>query len=83
MNATTLEDPIYFIKPSSSILLHKRVEPLATIEIPERGNVHHELELAVIIGKKGKNISEENAMSYVAGYCLALDVRFLLDLIVR
>jgi len=28
----------------------------------------------VVIGKSGKNISETNAMDYIGGYCLALDM---------
>jgi 2-keto-4-pentenoate hydratase/2-oxohepta-3-ene-1,7-dioic acid hydratase in catechol pathway len=29
----------------------------------------HELELAVVIGRKGHSIARANAMEYVAGYC--------------
>lgn len=75
MKGTVLEDPIFFIKPATSILVHRRTEPLATIEIPQGSKeVHHEVELAVIIGKGGRDISENNAMNHVLGYCLALDV---------
>ena len=34
----------------------------------------HEMELAVIIGKKGSNISIEEAQSYIAGYAIGLDM---------
>lgn len=34
----------------------------------------HEVELAVVIGREGSNISADAAMSYVAGYCIGLDV---------
>jgi len=34
----------------------------------------HEVELAVIIGKKAKNVSAEKAMDYVAGYAIGLDM---------
>ena len=34
----------------------------------------HEMELAVVIGKKGTNISIENARSYIAGYAIGLDM---------
>ena len=33
-----------------------------------------EVELAVVIGKKASYVAEENAMDYVAGYCLHNDV---------
>ena len=34
----------------------------------------HEMELAVIIGKKGSNISIKEAQSYIAGYAIGLDM---------
>lgn len=36
--------------------------------------VNYEVELGVIISKKCKNVRKEDAMQYVAGYCLALDL---------
>ena len=36
--------------------------------------LHHEVELGVVIGKEGACISEAAAMDHVAGYCLALDM---------
>jgi len=36
--------------------------------------VAYEVELGVVIGKACKNVSEADAMNYVAGYCLALDL---------
>ena len=35
-----------------------------------------EVELAVIIGKAGKNIAKKDAMSYVAGYAVSNDISF-------
>ncbi|KAG5457444.1 MAG: hypothetical protein BJ554DRAFT_2539, partial [Olpidium bornovanus] len=34
----------------------------------------HQAELGVVLGKRGTDIPEKQAMSYVAGYCLALDM---------
>jgi len=34
----------------------------------------HEIELGLVIGKRGKNISEANALEHVAGYTIALDM---------
>lgn len=34
----------------------------------------HEVELGVVIGKRCRNVSEADAMSYVGGYCLSLDM---------
>jgi 5-carboxymethyl-2-hydroxymuconate isomerase len=64
------EKPVLFIKPSSSIIGQKE-----TVVIPLYSNeCHHEVELAVLIGKWGRNIPEENAMAHVAGYGVALDM---------
>ena len=34
----------------------------------------HEMELGVIIGKVANNVSEADALNYVGGYCIALDM---------
>jgi 2,4-diketo-3-deoxy-L-fuconate hydrolase len=43
------------------------------LRFPER-RTDHEMELGIIIGKKASNIREEDALSYVAGYAIALDM---------
>jgi len=61
---------VIFCKPASSLL-----EDGGTIKIPGYSNdCHHELELALLVGKDGKNIPEETALSYLAGYGVALDL---------
>ena len=37
-------------------------------------NLHHEVELGVIIGRGGSDIAAGDAMSHVAGYVVALDM---------
>ncbi len=34
----------------------------------------HEVELGVVIGRRGRNIKAADALSYVAGYCIGLDI---------
>ncbi|MBN1664602.1 MAG: fumarylacetoacetate hydrolase family protein [Deltaproteobacteria bacterium] len=65
------EMPIIFSKATTSVIGHQ-----ASIVLPRAGAkmVDYEGELAVIIGKKGKNIEPENAMDYVFGYTCANDV---------
>lgn len=59
-----------FLKSPSSI-----IGPGETIHLPDvQGEIHHESELAVVIGKSGKDISEAEAMDYVLGYTIAIDV---------
>ncbi|ANB74997.1 2-hydroxyhepta-2,4-diene-1,7-dioate isomerase [Paraburkholderia phytofirmans OLGA172] len=59
-----------FLKATSSI-----VSPAAGVELQhlDRRN-DHEAELAVIIGKTGRNITQAQAFDYVAGYAVGLDM---------
>ncbi|MHA1968342.1 MAG: fumarylacetoacetate hydrolase family protein [Candidatus Hodarchaeales archaeon] len=62
--------PSLFLKPPSAL-----IGPGESIIIPEHSEiVHHEVELAVIIGKKGKNISLENSLQHIFGYSIILDI---------
>jgi 2-keto-4-pentenoate hydratase/2-oxohepta-3-ene-1,7-dioic acid hydratase in catechol pathway len=64
------KEPIVFMKATSCI-----VGPNDNLEIP-RGSqkTDWEVELGVVIGKPGKYVSEQDAMSHVAGYCVVHDV---------
>ncbi len=44
-----------------------------TLRFPERRS-DHEMELGVVVGRKAQNVSEDDALDYVAGYALALDM---------
>ena len=63
-------EPILFMKATSSIS-----GPYDNIVIP-RGSekTDWEVELGVIVGKPAKYVSEDDALSHVAGYCIAHDV---------
>lgn len=37
-------------------------------------SLHHEVELGLVIGKTAKSVPESEAMNYIGGYCLALDM---------
>jgi len=64
------KEPIIFGKMPSSLLPHE-----GTIVLPRQvGRVDHEGELAVVIGKSGKYISESRAYEYIAGYTAVNDV---------
>ncbi len=70
MNSRPTEDPILFLKPPSA--LADITDPLL---IPEGyGQVHYELELAVCIGKEARNVAADEAMNFVGGYGMALDL---------
>jgi 2-keto-4-pentenoate hydratase/2-oxohepta-3-ene-1,7-dioic acid hydratase in catechol pathway len=59
-----------FLKANSAIVGASEGIP---IRFPERSN-EHELEIVIIIGKRGSDIPKEKALDYVAGYCLGLDM---------
>jgi len=64
------ERAVIFCKPVSSLL-----DDGGTIMLPDFAHeCHHELELAVLIGKPGKKIAVEKALDHVAGYAVALDL---------
>ncbi|MCK4757126.1 MAG: fumarylacetoacetate hydrolase family protein [Thermoplasmata archaeon] len=70
MGNTPSIQPDFFIKPSTAIIFDND-----NIILPDASEeVHHEVELAVLIGKPGKNITEAGAMDHVLGYGILIDV---------
>jgi len=70
LNMPLPECPLLFLKPPSAILPHEGL-----IVYPnDSGQVDYEAELGIVIGKSGKNISEENAFDYIFGYTCFNDV---------
>src|SRR5512140_1708094 len=70
MNAEVPENPVVFIKPSTAVVGNgSRV-----IIPPLSRELHHEVEMVVLIGKEGKNIPREKAYDHVAGYAVGLDM---------
>jgi 2-keto-4-pentenoate hydratase/2-oxohepta-3-ene-1,7-dioic acid hydratase in catechol pathway len=64
------KEPVIFSKWTSSI-----VGPNDDVEIPRDSvKTDWEVELGVVIGKGGRYISEADALSHVAGYCVINDV---------
>lgn len=62
-------EPKIFMKPQSSIIAHNE-----NIILPKNEIVKIEGELAVIIGKKAKNVAECHAMQHILGYTVANDI---------
>ena len=70
MKSIKSKNPLIFMKPSTAILAEGNL-----INLPDFSHlVHHETELAVLIGKDGKNIPEGKWIDYVAGAGIALDL---------
>lgn len=63
--------PILFNKYNNSLAAHG-----STIKLPPKEVAYkfdYETELLVVIGKQARNVSEESALDYVAGYCTSND----------
>jgi len=70
MGSKVPEHPSFFLKPPSALLPEGR-----PIVVPKGVElVHHEVELAAVVGKGGKDLSLEEAEGHVKGYLLMLDM---------
>jgi 2,4-diketo-3-deoxy-L-fuconate hydrolase len=68
-NAPIPTEPIVFFKATSAI-----VGPNDDLEIPRNSKkTDWEVELAIVIGKKAKHVTEGNAFDHIAGYVLHND----------
>jgi 2-keto-4-pentenoate hydratase/2-oxohepta-3-ene-1,7-dioic acid hydratase in catechol pathway len=65
------KEPLLFLKPSTAV-----IGPGDAIRIPPGStNVHHEAELAVVIGARGaRNVTPEQAAASIFGYTIGNDV---------
>jgi len=66
---STFQEPVIFLKPSSSI-----IGPNDTIHIFKNIKTWAEVELAIIIGRKCKNIPANEARQYIFGYTIGNDI---------
>ncbi|AJQ99045.1 MULTISPECIES: fumarylacetoacetate hydrolase family protein [Hafnia] len=70
MGGTQAAEPVLFIKPETALCDIR--QPVA---IPKDfGSVHHEIELAILIGTPLKQASEDRVARAIAGYGVALDL---------
>lgn len=70
MGSATPEEPVLFLKPETALCDLR--QPLA---LPQGlGDVHHEVELAVLIGATLKQATPEHVAKAIAGYGVALDL---------
>lgn len=62
--------PVLFSKFNNSLAAHGEVIPF----LAEYTQLDYEAELVAVIGKRAKNVSVENALDYVLGYCNGNDL---------
>lgn len=64
------KEPLLFLKPPTAVIGPEGVVLLP----PESERVEHEVELAVVVGKRATRVSREEALEHVLGYTVACDV---------
>jgi 2-keto-4-pentenoate hydratase/2-oxohepta-3-ene-1,7-dioic acid hydratase in catechol pathway len=70
MSSDVPTSPMIFIKPPTTV-----IGPLAAIRLPpESAEVHHEGELAAVIGKVTRRVAPEDVSGHILGYTAANDV---------
>jgi 2-keto-4-pentenoate hydratase/2-oxohepta-3-ene-1,7-dioic acid hydratase in catechol pathway len=70
MGGEAPEDPVIFLKPNTAI-----IGPGVPIQLPAHASpVHHEGELAVVIGRPCKDVPAARAFENILGYTIANDV---------
>ena len=68
--AETPKHPVLFNKS-----VHSIVGPNDDVIIPKNSQqLDHEVEIAFVLGKKAKLVSESNAQDYIFGYCICNDI---------
>jgi 2-keto-4-pentenoate hydratase/2-oxohepta-3-ene-1,7-dioic acid hydratase in catechol pathway len=70
LGSAIAERPRIFLKPPSSLVAHGQ----AIRYPPESQEVHHEAELAIVIGQECQRASLDDALTYVFGYTCANDI---------
>jgi fumarylpyruvate hydrolase len=74
MGFTGREPPFFFMKPADAVV---PIESGVEGEIPYptlTQNLHHEIELVVVIGRGGSGIKAADALAHVYGYAVGLDM---------
>lgn len=70
VNMAIPKQPVLFSKYNNSLSAHRSAIKLP-VEVAQKFD--YETELVIVVGKTAKNISEADALSYIAGYCTGND----------
>ena len=74
MGFTGREPPFFFLKPADAVVAAEEGQAIKIAYPRLTGNLHHELELVVAIGKGGRCIAAKDAFDHVFGYAVGLDM---------
>ena len=70
MNTDFPTEPLVFLKPSTAL-----IQSGESVIIPKISrDLHHEVEMVLLLGKKGRNVGKGDALRYVSGYGVGLDM---------
>jgi len=70
MSTPVTKHPLFFLKPTSSIIFHNQ-----SILIPNLSHdIQHEVELGIVMGKQCRHIDKKDALDYIFGYLVAIDI---------
>jgi len=64
------DSPIVFLKPATAVVHHGD----SVILPPISRDVHHEVEMVVVMGRKARHVRIEDAYDFVEGYAVGLDM---------
>ncbi len=64
------EPPFYFMKPADAVARNGGTIPYP----PRTKKLHYEIELAVAVGKAGKDIKPSRAQDHIFGYAVGIDL---------
>jgi fumarylpyruvate hydrolase len=62
--------PMFFMKPAGALVTDGADVPYPSAT----GDLHHEVEMVVAIGRSGRDIAQEDALKHVFGYAVGLDL---------
>ncbi len=62
--------PLFFMKPADAVVESGSKIPYP----PATGNLHHEVELVIALGKEGANLSLREAAEHIFGYAVGIDL---------
>lgn len=70
MKAEVPDEPVVFLKPATALL-----GTGGTIRLPSFSrDVHHEVEIVVLVSKGGRDIQRDRAFDHVGGFAVGLDL---------
>jgi 2-keto-4-pentenoate hydratase/2-oxohepta-3-ene-1,7-dioic acid hydratase in catechol pathway len=70
MQAAVPDAPVFFLKPPTAIIGEGGIICVPSIS----KELHHEVEMTVLVGRGGKDIQRGNSLNHVLGYGIGLDM---------